>query len=183
MAKNPPVNAEDIETQLRSLDQKDPGGGHGNPLQYSCLENPRDWGAWWAAVCGVAQSQTQLKRLSSSSSSSRLPCPSPSPRACSNSCLLSQSCHPIISSSVAPSPPALIFPVSQLFMPGSRQPGPSAAVVTEQICSFFLPWQGHSSTSPPGSLLTGGSQLAFCQGEPLASSDSASDSDRPLSCA
>ena len=48
------------------------GEGNGNPLQCSCLENPRDGGAWWAAVYGVAQSQTQLKRLSSSSSSSRL---------------------------------------------------------------------------------------------------------------
>ena len=45
------------------------GEGNGNPLQYSCLENPRDGGAWWAAVYGVAQSQTRLKRLSSSSSS------------------------------------------------------------------------------------------------------------------
>ena len=45
-----------------------PGGeGNGNPLQCSCLENPRDRGAWRAAVCGVAQSQTRLKRLSSSS--------------------------------------------------------------------------------------------------------------------
>ena len=44
--------------------------GNGNPLQCSCLENPRDGGAWWAAVYGVAQSQTRLKRLSSSSSSS-----------------------------------------------------------------------------------------------------------------
>ena len=43
------------------------GEGNGNPLQCSCLENPRDGGAWWAAVSGVAQSQTQLKRLSSSS--------------------------------------------------------------------------------------------------------------------
>ena len=42
------------------------GGGNGNPLQYSCLENPRDRGAWWAAVYGVAQSRTQLKQLSSS---------------------------------------------------------------------------------------------------------------------
>ena len=41
--------------------------GNGNPLQYSCLENPRDRGAWWAAIYGVAQSQTQLKWLSSSS--------------------------------------------------------------------------------------------------------------------
>ena len=45
------------------------GEGNGNPLQYSGLENPKDRGAWWAAVYGVAQSQTQLKRLSSSSSS------------------------------------------------------------------------------------------------------------------
>ena len=45
------------------------GEGNGNPLQYSCLENPRDGGAWWAAVYGVAQSRTQLKRLSSNSSS------------------------------------------------------------------------------------------------------------------
>ena len=43
--------------------------GNGNPLQCSCLENPRDGGAWWAAIYGVAQSRTQLKRLSSSSSS------------------------------------------------------------------------------------------------------------------
>ena len=45
------------------------GEGNGNPLQCSCLENPRDGGAWWAAVYGVAQSQTRLKWLSSSSSS------------------------------------------------------------------------------------------------------------------
>ena len=45
------------------------GEGNGNLLQYSCLENPRDGGAWWAAVCGVTQSRTRLKRLSSSSSS------------------------------------------------------------------------------------------------------------------
>jgi len=46
------------------------GEGNGNLLQCSCLENPRDGGAWWAAVYGVAQSRTQLKRLSCSSSSS-----------------------------------------------------------------------------------------------------------------
>ena len=43
------------------------GEGNGNPLQSSCLENPRNGGAWWAAVYGVAQSRTRLKRLSSSS--------------------------------------------------------------------------------------------------------------------
>ena len=46
------------------------GEGTGNPLQCSCLESPRDGGAWWAAVYGVAQGRTRLKRLSSSSSSS-----------------------------------------------------------------------------------------------------------------
>ena len=46
------------------------GEGNGNPFQYSCLENFRDRGAWWAAIYGVTQSWTQLKRLSSSSSSS-----------------------------------------------------------------------------------------------------------------
>ena len=47
------------------------GEGNGNSLQYSCLENPRDGGAWWAAVSGVAQSRTRLKRLSSSSRKAR----------------------------------------------------------------------------------------------------------------
>ena len=42
------------------------GEGNGNPLRCSCLENPRDGGAWWAAVYGVAQSRTRLKRRSSS---------------------------------------------------------------------------------------------------------------------
>ena len=46
------------------------GEGNGNPLQCSCLENPRDGGAWWATIYGIAQSRTRLKRLSSSSSSS-----------------------------------------------------------------------------------------------------------------
>ena len=50
------------------------GEGNGNPLQCSCVENPRDGGAWWAAVCGVAQSWTQLKWLSSSSMSQVLIC-------------------------------------------------------------------------------------------------------------
>ena len=45
------------------------GEGNGNPLQCSCLENPRDGGTWWAAVSAVAQSRTRLKRLSSSNSS------------------------------------------------------------------------------------------------------------------
>ena len=47
------------------------GEGNSTPLQYSCLVNPKDGGTWWAAVRGVAQSQTRLKRLSRSSSSSQ----------------------------------------------------------------------------------------------------------------
>ena len=50
-----------------SLSLSSIGEGNGNPLQCSCLENPRDGGAWWAAVYGVAQSRTRLKGLSSSS--------------------------------------------------------------------------------------------------------------------
>ena len=106
------------------------GEGNGSPLQYSCLENPRDGGAWWAAVYGVTQSRTRLKWLSSSSSSccirvltcillftshkdllisvqfshsvvsDRPPCPSPAPGVHSNS--RPSSCHPAISFSVVP---------------------------------------------------------------------------------
>ena len=52
------------EMQVQSWVGKIPGGGHGNPLQCSCLENPVDRGAWWATVHGVAKSWTQLKPLS-----------------------------------------------------------------------------------------------------------------------
>ena len=48
------------------------GEGNGSPLQYFCLENPRDGGAWWAVVYRITQSRTQLKRLSTRSSSSKL---------------------------------------------------------------------------------------------------------------
>ena len=48
------------------------GEGNGNPLQCSCLENPRNGGAWWAAVYGVAQSRTRLKRISSSSNDGKI---------------------------------------------------------------------------------------------------------------
>ena len=59
MVKNPPANAGDIRDAGPI-----PGGGHGNPLQYSFLENPIDRGAWPATVHRVAKSQTQLKQLS-----------------------------------------------------------------------------------------------------------------------
>ena len=60
--KEPTCNAEDPGS-VPGLG-KPPGEGRGNPLQYSCLENPMDRGAWRATVQGVAKSQTQLKRLS-----------------------------------------------------------------------------------------------------------------------
>ena len=44
---------------------RSPGEGNGNPLQYSCLENPMDGGAWWATVYGVAKSRTQLSNFTS----------------------------------------------------------------------------------------------------------------------
>ena len=53
MVKNLPANAGDM--RLIHGSGRSPGGGHGNPLQYSCLENPMDRGAWWATVCGVAK--------------------------------------------------------------------------------------------------------------------------------
>ena len=59
MVKNPPVNAKDLrDAGLIPGSGKSPGGGHDNPLQCSCLENPRDRGAWCAAVQGVTQSRT-----------------------------------------------------------------------------------------------------------------------------
>ena len=57
--KNLPANAGDAgDVGLTPGSGISPGEGNGNPLQCSCLENPRDWGAWWAAVYGVAQSRT-----------------------------------------------------------------------------------------------------------------------------
>ena len=66
VVKNLPDNAGDIR-DLGSVpgSGRSPGGGHGNPLQYSCLQNPRDRGTWWATVHGVAKIQTQLKWPSS----------------------------------------------------------------------------------------------------------------------
>ena len=60
--KNPPANAGDIrDTGLIPGLGRSPGGGHGNPRQYSCLKNPMGRGTWWATVHGVAKSQTRLK--------------------------------------------------------------------------------------------------------------------------
>ena len=65
MVKYPPANAGDI-SEMGSIPElrRSPGGGHGNPLHYSCLEDPIDRGACWAAVHRVSKSQTQLKQLS-----------------------------------------------------------------------------------------------------------------------
>ena len=61
MVKNPPANAGDARnTGSIPGSGRPPGGGHGNPLQYSCLENPMDREAWEAVVLGTAKSQTQL---------------------------------------------------------------------------------------------------------------------------
>ena len=56
---NPPANAEDVGS-IPGL-ERSPGEGNGNPLQYSCLENSMDRGAWWVTVKGVAKSRTQLR--------------------------------------------------------------------------------------------------------------------------
>ena len=62
VVKNLPPRAGDIrDTGSIPGSGKYPGGEHGNPLQYSCLENPKDRGAWRATVHGVTKSQTQLK--------------------------------------------------------------------------------------------------------------------------
>ena len=66
--KNPPANSGDIrDASLIPGSGRSPGGGHRNPLQYSCLENPMDRGAWQATVHRVAKSWTGLKRLSTQS--------------------------------------------------------------------------------------------------------------------
>ena len=60
VVKSPPANARHMGS-ISGMGRS-PGGGHGNPLQYSCLENPRDRGAWWATVHRVSESWSLLKR-------------------------------------------------------------------------------------------------------------------------
>ena len=61
MVKNPPANAGDLGSIPGS--ERSPGGRNGNPLQYSCLENSMDRGAWWATVHGVAKESDTTERL------------------------------------------------------------------------------------------------------------------------
>ena len=62
VVKNLPANADNLrDTASIPGSGRSPGGGYGNPLQYSCLENPMGRRAWWATVCRVAKSRTQLK--------------------------------------------------------------------------------------------------------------------------
>ena len=61
VVKNPPANAGDVrDAGLIPGSRRSPGEGHGNLLQYSCLENPMDREAWWGTVHGVTKSQTRL---------------------------------------------------------------------------------------------------------------------------
>ena len=60
--KNPPANAREVRDSGSILgSERSPGRGHGNPLQYCCLENPMDRGVWWATVHGVSENQTGLR--------------------------------------------------------------------------------------------------------------------------
>ena len=68
VVKNLPTNAGDIrDTGSIPRSGRSPRVGNGNPFQYSCLENPMDRAAWWATICSVTKSQTQLKHLSMNS--------------------------------------------------------------------------------------------------------------------
>ena len=74
MVKNLPDNAGDVIDEGSTPESgRSPGGGHGNALQYSCLDNPMDKGAWQATVRRVTKSQTQLKQLSTAHMCKTLP--------------------------------------------------------------------------------------------------------------
>ena len=69
VVKNLPADGGDVRDMGSTLgSERSPGEGHGNPLQYSCLENSMDRGAWWATVNRVVQSQTRLRCLSTHTS-------------------------------------------------------------------------------------------------------------------
>ena len=146
VVKNLPVNAGEIRDvgSIPGLGRS-PGGGHGNPLQYSCLENPMERRIWQGTVHSVQKSQTQLKQLSTHRlvhipytyllssvqfshsvvsdslwphelQHTRPPCPSPTPGVHSDSHPSSRWCHPAISSSVVPFSSCLqTLPASESF--------------------------------------------------------------------
>ena len=119
--------------------------GNGNPLQCSCLENPRDRGAWWAAVCGVAQSRTQLKQISSSSSSSNKREQHEQIKLCptADCCCWSQG-HNWLHHLHPPKPPTLDF-YGQLFSWSGVLPGGSLDVFN---CPFKLSLSGDAPENP-----------------------------------
>ena len=63
VVKNTPANADIRDARKIPESGRSPVEGNGNPLKYSCLETPVDRGSWWAAVCGVGESQTRLEQL------------------------------------------------------------------------------------------------------------------------
>ena len=142
---------------------RSPGGGNGNPFQYSCLENSMDRGTWWATVYGVAQSQTwfstfwfsSIQSLSlvqlfttSWTAATRLPCPLPTPGACSNSCPSSQWYHPAILFSFVPLSSCLqSFPASgsfQLSQFSHQLAKLSLQIVTEAVKLQYSSTSDHS---------------------------------------
>ena len=146
---------------------RSPGEGNGNPLQYSCLENPMDGGAWWATVHGVTKSWTWLSDFAFNGDTdivqfshsvvsdslwphglqhARPSCPSPTPGAYPNPCPLNQWCHPTISFSVIPFSSCLLsfpasgsFPMSQFFTSGGQSIGvsTSASILAMNIQDWF----------------------------------------------
>ena len=140
VVKNLPADAGDIRDagSVPSLGRS-PGEGQGNPLQYSCLDNPTDRGAWWAIVHRVAKSRTQLKWLNTHlllfshlvvSDSlwphvlqpARPPCPLPSHRVCPSSCLSNHLilCCLLLLFCLQSFPASASFPMSQLFASGGQ---------------------------------------------------------------
>ena len=145
MVKNLPANAKDARDDgLISRSGRSPGGGNGNPLQYSRLENSMDRGAWWA----TGQSVQLLSRVQlcdsmdhstpGSSVHHQLP-------ELAQTRPLSLSGHPTISSSVVPFssclqsfPASGSFPMSQFFASGGQSIGASASVLPMNIQDYFL---------------------------------------------
>ena len=168
VVKNPPANAGDTRnTGSIPGSGRSPGEGNGNPLQCSCLKNSMDRGAWQATVHAVPKNSVQFSHSVVSDSlqrhglqHTRLPCPSPTPGVYSNSCPLSQWCHPTISSSVIPFssclqsfPASGSFQMSQFFAKGGQSIGvsASASVLPMNIQDWFpLGWTGWISLKSKG---------------------------------